>query len=637
MSKIKHKTIIIWLLLVPYIFLYTLILNPQKITSLNNDIQFWVPIYNEFKKGIITDHTIPMWQNKTLLGFPILGDPQSIVTYPLTYLVTFVSLPTFFVLYLLFHLKLSSLTTYFVGKHIIKLSRLPSLLVSFLYTFSPKMLSHIGEGHINLVAAYSLFPALILCVYMLIKKPDFKKSLLVGLLFSSLFITYITIFYYSLLAAILLIITLLISRNLHLYIKKVRYLILALVFGLGFQFPQILAEIELWPQLSRYLLNYQDTGGPIYAWRQFFSFIFNPFSIGSYPVEYMLYLGFTAVILAGIGFFAIKPTKYKITIALLITIVLFYNFGTKTNVYEFAYKFIPGVDLFRVPTRSYYLITLSISLLAGLGLKYIKNKYGRQIAVLLVLICFFEYFLIGQKILNSKAAVPKVEPDNISEVITKDYDSYFRVYCTSSCIPYEFIDDKKIGSAVGYNPVQLANVFQYHQKMGGYQFASYAPFLPPYQTFVDMPQPNAQNLGLLRVKYVISTYSLTDPNLKLVSNIDNYLLYQNLIVLPRAFLIKNGKSLPLTVIKDLPGQIEVDVPQDGEVAISEVFTLSWKAYFNNKRINLQKYNNIIISANPSGPGRLLFKYEPLGTPFSWTVPLLSYTILIVVFIKRIFK
>ncbi len=637
-AKVKHMGLIIWLLLVPCIFLFPFILNPSKITSLNNDIQFWIPIYNEFKKSIVQSSTIVLWQNKTLLGFPLLGDPQSIVTYPFTYLVTLVSLPTFFVLYLLFHLTVSSIAVYFVSNKVIKLPTISALLVSFLYTFSPKMLSHIGEGHINLVAAYSLFPALILSIYVLLNKPNIKKSLLVGLLFSALFITYITVFYYSLLAAILLLVVLLINKKLHLNNKTITYLALAFIFGVGFQLPQILAEIELWPQLSRYLLTYQDIGGPSYAWRQFLSYIFNPFSVNNYPVEYVLYLGLIAVALAAIGFLNIKSAKYKTLLAFFITLIFFYNFGTKTIIYELAYKFIPGVNLFRVPTRSYYLISLSVSLLAGMGIKYVKYKYGKTIAIALVLICLFEYFLIGQKILNSKTIINYEKQNPLFEEISKDYDSFYRVYCTTGCIPYKFIEGKKIGSAVGYNPVQLANVFHYHQQMGGYQFGSYAPFLPPYQTYVDKPQPKAQELALVRVKYVISEHPLSDPNLELATTHASKFLYKNNIVLPRAWIKTSTDIYPLTIINDIPGVMEVYAPEKGEIIVPEVFTKGWRAYdSNNSKVAIKEYEGIIISTNDEQEGNIIFKYEPLGYPISLVVPLLTYTFLIVLLVLEFFN
>ncbi len=633
---LKKNIVFLWLVLVPFIFTFYIVRSPQRYVQQNNDILSWAFTYNEFKANLYKYHNVAYWQNKSFLGFPTLGDPQSILTYPINYFSIVFDLPVFFTLYILFHLCLSSLSAFYLSNKILKLPKISSILVSFLYTFSPKIFSHIAEGHLNLVAAFSLIPVLLIAIHTFVKKPNFTKSVILGFFLSALYTSHISIFYYLLLVLIIVMIFCIFTKTFFLYKRTLIFIIFSALFTLLFQLPLVLAEIELWPKLSRNLLNFQDVAGPVYAWRQIISFIINPFTAAKNPVEYILYIGLTVLILAMIGFFTVKSNKIKVIIIISLLMLLLYSFGSKTPFYAMMFKFFPGVSLFRVPTRLFFLVSILISVLAGYGHKHINNRYSKVIANILIIFCFIEYLTIGNTILKSKEMSRDNMPQSIYLHLKNDTDSYFRVYCTSTCIQYNEIKDNNLGVAGGYNPVQLSNVFWFQQKMGGYKFGSYSPALPPYQTFGDQPQPDAQNLSLARVKYVISTYPLTDQSFVLISNTNNYYLYQNLKVLPRVYLNKENQAIPLNIIADKPGYIEVDVPENGEIIATEVYTPGWKAYFNNKKISLQEYKDIILSVMSPGKGRLLFKYEPLGTPLSWTVPMLSYTILIASIIKRFF-
>lgn len=624
-------------LIIPSLALFPIWLNPVSFFQRNSDIAgFALPLFTFFKDTIIATGKIPLWQNVFLSGYPLLGDPQSVLLYPFNYLAIFIDLPKFFTLYYLFHLFLAGFSVYYLGKQVVKLTNKAAILAGIIYSLCPKFIAHIEAGHLNLFASYSYIPVVLFFYFLLLKKPTPAKAVMFGFSMAMVYVLYITTFYYLLLILVGLSIYQMFRHD---QTKNLRLLIffgISSLFFSGFVLPELLASIELWPQLARNLLQYSDIAGVALAWRQYLSFLFDPLSVKIVHTEMVLYPGFLALILAGIGF-SKKPLKEKILIGLIISGCFFYAVGPKTAFYLTLFKHLPGVSLFRIPSRMWFIVILIISLLAGFGLDQLFQK-RKKIALALIILTLAEFIYLA----NIRLSIPvslavNTIPSKFYSKILESKSGYFRIYCTQQCLMYSIISGRNISMVDGYNPVQLRNYFWFYQKAAGFEFASYAPILPPYQTLVDKPQPDAARQGVLGIRYVITPFRLTDPNYQLEISINGLYLYRNNLEKPRVYLANKGEIIPLKVTSDQPGRVVVDIPtsSEGKVVLNEVYTKAWKVYLDDKKDNAEEENNIVIAASINKDNKkLVFLYEPLGIPYSWYILLITYIVSVLLMIRK---
>lgn len=92
------------------------------------------------------------------------------------------------------------------------------------------------------------------------------------------------------------------------------------------------------------------------------------------------YVGFLTVLLAGYG--AVRDRRRGVTRLLLATTLVAYLFvlGPATPVYKVAYLLIPGLKLFRFPTRFLIVVELGLALLAAIGLTRLRTDLQRRLS-----------------------------------------------------------------------------------------------------------------------------------------------------------------------------------------------------------------------------------------------------------------
>jgi hypothetical protein len=82
--------------------------------------------------------------------------------------------------------------------------------------------------------------------------------------------------------------------------------------------------------------------------------------------EFFAYAGLVSLFLAAMAV-AWPQDRRVVFFAVLAVLALLLSFGRNTWVFRLAYEFIPGFSLFRVPSRTVFLVDFSISILAGYG------------------------------------------------------------------------------------------------------------------------------------------------------------------------------------------------------------------------------------------------------------------------------
>lgn len=632
----KNRKIILAAFLITFIIYLPFIINPDFFYNRNNDLQNYnKPLFSIFKGAFEKSRSIPLWQNILLSGYPLLGDPQSIIMYPFNYLSLLIDVDYYFLIYFLFHSSLGILGVYYLCRRCLSFPRSGAFLAGIFYILSAKLFAHVEAGHTNLFASYAYVPWAILAFILFIKKANLKTSIFLGLSLSLIYLLYLTTFYYL----VLFLIVLGIYHKSYIDFKKNRLMffgLLAILSFLGFSLPELLASYELWPNLTRNLLTFEDVAGLPLAWRQYLGQIFNPLTVIHVQTEGVIYVSFFLLILSILGFKTLK-LKFKILIFTLFTFIFLYSVGSKTEVYKFLYNYFPGIKLFRVQTRIWFIVTLGISILGAKGFANLYQK-KKNMALFLAICAVVEVLIFSFlrfKLQQSKVISPV--PTQLYKNIFENEKDFFRIYCTNECIHFDTARRYNIGFIGGYTPVQLSNYFYFFQKAAGFNFSSYAISLPPYQVLVDQPQPKAYYIGLLGVRYIISSYSLSDHNFSLLNKEGSFNLYKNNLEKPRVYLLDNeNNEVPLNITYEHPGFIEIAINNlKGRVIINEIYAKGWKVYKDSIRENAVEYEGVLLSTNISQETKkIVFKYEPLFTPYSWYILIFTYLVALFILLRK---
>src|SRR4030042_5922455 len=547
---------LILLFVICLIFFLPFLIKPDFLTTKDNDLgRTYVPLFTFVKNSFYSQKSIPLWRPDQLMGETFIGNPLSSLFYPVN--VLFLIFPVKFasVIYFFLHFILAGISTYFLARSF-KFSKVSSFAAAIFYSFSTKMLLHLSAGHITMIAAFSYFPLIVLAARKILEKPKFNWIVAGALGFSLSFITYPTIFYYS----VIFTLSYLSYRLIHLWVFKkhqIVYLFRKLIpFMVIFLMTFGLSAIVIFPQIefskfsTRPDLNLKDVAIPLWNFKKFLgSLLFPYFNFKSFDQESFLYLGAVPTILSVIGFVHLSKFR-KITLLIFGLLTLTFVAGLSTPIFPLIYKFVPFVTYTRVTTRLWFTVALIVALLSAFALEKFKNK---SIIYFIIVIFLVESFFIGYKKIFF---VPNLLNNNESlhQDIAKDKD-IFRVYCTTYCFNPQLVSKYNIQVLHGETPIQHKSFIDFLQKAGGYTYADFAVIFPPYQIWQieNLPFPNAKILGEVNVKYIASTHQIEKDDFIFQNKYGDVYLYKNNMFQTRFFF--EGSSQEVKLEKYSPNSI----------------------------------------------------------------------------------
>jgi len=602
------------------VFLAPLLIFPDQITNRNNDLLEFKQSFAFFKKTIQEHHIIPLWQNRTLSGSPYLGDPQNPILYLPNYLVLAIPLNYFFVLSFAAHFFIALLGTYLFFCAL-KFKKSTSICVAMIYAFSPKFTGHLEAGHVNLVVAYAWIPFVYYSLVQFKTKAKITHSMLLGYSLTAIFLNYITIFMY-------VVPTILVLMLSHLKIVKVKlhFILLSVVIFLLISLPQLVVALKYFPLSTRTLISAEDISGVV-SIRHFIHSIISPYTYGleKLGTEGVLTFGIMPVALSFIGFMII-PLRRKIYLLIISSAVVLITLGTKTSFFNHLIETFPALLIFRIPSRIWFILILIVAYLCAICINKIRNKTFValiSIAILVELSVFsYVFFKSHPNSLQQSSMF-----NEVSKSVNQDV-GYYRVYCTVSCPITNLLENGK-GFANGYNPIQLKNYFNLSQNAGGYRFNIYTLSIPPYQTYVDEPQPSSIEMGKLGVRYVVSPYMVRDKGFVFVGEADNQFIYLNKNELPRVYVVQDGNKIPLRIVSDKPGAVEVEIPNlNGQLVLNEPYFPFWEVKTQDELLSTNSADGLVSAKITNNHRKALIRFNP---PFSKiTVPLSLLTSLILI-------
>lgn len=357
--------LLIFLILVG--FRYTSLPHTPGVKFSDSTISRW-PDALFFQRSLRDHHTLPLWNPHLMAGQPFAANPGTKVWYPLTWLLLLWDAAFHINIMTAFHLWWGGMGMWFWSRRT-GLVAWPAVLAAAGYLLSPKLLAHAGAGHLDLLIAAAWLPWMLFFLHRALISPNERTALnTVAFAFTGamLFIGAIqlTLFTFGL--------SVVYALSLERKPRRYKNLLLAAVLGLGFTAVQWIPLVELREAVSRGDIREQDAALFSLEAGQIIGMLMGDHS-GN--VETLTYVGVSVLILALAGLI-LRPRQNRFWWAVMIFAAL-YSLGENFMLWSALVKIFPPLLLFRVPSRAWFLVALSMPYLAGWGLQSLAENPPR--------------------------------------------------------------------------------------------------------------------------------------------------------------------------------------------------------------------------------------------------------------------
>ncbi len=636
-------------------------------------------------RSFLSFHQFPLWNPLLLNGAPFAADPLSGLWYLPNWLTILFPYPITFNILFALHLMWAGWGMYRWARDD-GFDVLPSLIGGLIFAGMPKLIAHLGAGHVSLVFAISWTPFLLSAVSRQNAKP--QRYLLITIYLSLIFFADIRWFVYAFALTFIFLITRL--RPFGFLKPEGSSLTLRDYFPyfLSFLLFLLLTSIESLPLLeflqysSRSSLTPDEAGLYALPLSSLLGFIIP--NLGGFH-EWQTYLGVVPLVLAIIGAIKTRPNLQSRISILLIFFSLWFALGTKAGLFTLIAN-IPFASLLRIPSRAIFVVgivvawlavrgaqSLSLPLssdardggrvgdggrvrnLASLALaaslwilaiggsivsqKPILNFIGAAIIITsilivlrfnrplnyLLLITIFELLWVNLSLYE----VRPIQSNPVAEWLSQR-EGLWRVYSPSYSLPQNEAARFSLQQADGVNPMQIADVSRYMQTATGVMCKGYSVTVPCFDDDVNKANinaaPNAKLLGDLNVRYIVSEFDLRGDGFVKRDQIGSTRIYENTFDAGR---VRGGK-----IISWSPNRIVIAPDGAGRVILSEVWYPGWVAWVDGVPVEVERdgiFRAVTVNANAR---EIILEFRPMSVYVGITLSGLGLLFVFVTFINR---
>lgn len=348
---------------------------PYAPTSLYSDAELshWPNAYF-LREAVWSHQQWPLWNPTRMLGQPFAANPLNKVWYPPQWLTLI--LPTTIHLDILIYLHLGWLILGIVAwARAERLHPLAGALAGFAWALNPKLVAHLGAGHLDILYALAWTPWLFWALHWLREQPTARNAVLSGSIAALLVLADLRVAFYILPAGM---ISALVDRpgESRGYSAQQAWWVglLALIIAVLLTTVQTLPLLALSPFLTRSLITPQQAAvyslPPGYLLGVVFA------NSGGFH-EWMTYLGIPIVALAILSLNYPRRRKILLWMGIFIIAVL-WSLGSHGPLFMPVIKAVPVAGWFRVPSRAWFVVSLAVVFLSAYGLdQLVKRGLGR--------------------------------------------------------------------------------------------------------------------------------------------------------------------------------------------------------------------------------------------------------------------
>ncbi|MGH2494943.1 MAG: hypothetical protein ACRDIV_09595 [Ktedonobacteraceae bacterium] len=488
-------------------------------------------------------HGLPLWNPYFGGGQPLAADPLAALFYPPTHLVHFFSLRNYYLVLIMGHLIFAGLGMLLLARRAFKLSRLAALTAAVAFMATPRLLSHLGAGHVTILQTVAWFPWLALACWATVRNPRRWSAVFGFCLAMAVLAGHPQMIYYGLMMVAGLSIWLLVMRwrqeGRRAFLMSAAGLAVAGLIGVLLASVYLLPVMEFTARSTRQLSVSSMDGYPL---RHFIHELVDPNPAPQLPWEGMVTPG---LVVLGLALIAVVTRLRKAwPIVLGIALVAGLTMGNESPLYHLAAKVLPDYDLFRGLARIWFVALVLFALLGGLGadsiLRGVRRIWSRGTIVAGLLIVL----IVAVSLVNTDkgyAQVGNVTADTTPSALARvaaQMAGNGRIYAVQRNLHQVNAVDLQVPLADGWNPLLIQSYVSYMQDAGGYTFSGYQLTIPAFDASVI--QPRAILLGYMNISVVLSRRPMTDSHLVLAGKEDGTLIYKNTANAGPAFLVMPG-------------------------------------------------------------------------------------------------
>lgn len=659
------------------LFLWPLTLHPNFVpfhprSQFSDLLITHLPNAEYLRDSLVRYGQWPLWNAQILAGQPFAADPLAGMWYPPDLLLLVLPLPFAFNLLFALHFAWAGYGV-FVFLRDEGLRPGPALLGGLAFAGTPKLVAHLGAGHVSLVFAVAWTPWLLLAVKRVADplqgaaaQGGLWRGALAGVCLALLFLADVRwAFYSSVLGAAFWIRCLLHQR---ISVTKTApplssvdaprlgrspsaaAVAAALAFaGIFFSLSAILA----FPlggfllQSGRRALTLSEAAAFSLPPRELLGLVI-PHLGGNH--EWMTYVGVVPLLLALAG--ALRRL-YFWSAAVLVAAA--FSLGANFVLFPVLFHWVPGLGFLRVPPRAWFVVALGVSLLAAHGAQLLRDDFlprlvrryfhsplspGHPVTLapfhpssfilLVALLTLADLLRVDATLLEAR---PRPERVPAARWIAAQ-PGLFRVYSPSYSLPL----GDGLQHVDGVNPLQLASSVKFIEAAIGVRARGYSVTVPAFES--DDPNvgvstlnagaiPDAPGLGLLNVKYVAAEFPIHAPGLTLVQAFGQTRVYENTEFVTRARVVfparapagGQGSSVwveagQAEVQTWSPNRIVVQADGPGTLLLSEVMVPGWEARVDGALTPIVTVDDLFRSVPlTEGPHAVVFELRPRSVLF----------------------
>lgn len=375
--------------------------------AFSNGVPFAYDLFNYFYPHLsyagerLRHLELPLWNPYIFTGAPFVANIQTAIFYPTTWLSVVMSPPNVVRYSALFHIWLAALGTYGFLRIHGGVSPIPAILSAFSFAFGGFVSSQFG--HPNQLAAAAWLPVQLLAAGRIIERRDVAWSALLALAIGLQFLAgHTQEFFFSMVTLAGFCAWTLVwqplARDLpagtpaleRLMLHIVSWIRAAVGLGLAGLVAALLMAPQLIPTLELSKLGIRGAGltpeeASSFSWPpwQILRGVLPPF--GESP--YGEFIGYSGIVAIGFALYGVAHSRNRrLSTFCLIAVIcaLILAIGGFNPVYRDLIRVVPGLGLFRVPSRWLFIAGFGTAVLAGLGMDAALAARGFRLQAILL-------------------------------------------------------------------------------------------------------------------------------------------------------------------------------------------------------------------------------------------------------------
>jgi hypothetical protein len=465
-----------------------------------------------------------LWRDTIMGGQPFAANPLNKVLYPPQWLAVLFPAEIHLNVMIALHMAVAAWGMYRFTR-ILGLRIESSILAAVAYGLSPRLVGHLGAGHLDIVYALAWFPHLMVTLERCIgaqggeRRPYIDLALVAALVLladtrAALFAFGLAAWY----AGHRIVQTRVWRRTLPLL--GAATLVILLTVGVTF-------SLALWsPHLSRAALTPAESG--VFSLEP--AMLLGLLVPAGRNVELLTYVGLTVLALAILAVIRV-PRRHAYWVA-VIAFAAWYALGVNGALWNTLVDLFPPLLWFRVPSRAWLIVALVVPLLAAYGLdailanKRLSQTGARVVSGLAVGVVCIELLLTARGWLEWRGRDVWLPPEQIALAESLLADGARRVYSPTYSLEQQTAAVYDIPIFGGVDPFQLQAAVDAIHAGGGIDYEGYSVVQPPLigiegddpATANRDAMPDPVLLGEWGVTHVVSPYPISHDQLTVIES-----------------------------------------------------------------------------------------------------------------------